>query len=162
MSFCYECLLTIALLLVVGGAYQLVLGMAGVASTQIAASALWRNLLGLVWVAVLFGYYAWCWRRSGQSLAMRTWRLQLRNRQHELASMRAIALRFAIALLAYLPLIPAYEWVKHMPSMRWVLWLAYGLVALPWLWTLIDRDRQTLHDRLAGTQIVLLPVGTNL
>jgi len=28
------------------------------------------------------------------------------------------------------------------------------------LWALIDKDKQFLHDRLAGTRIVLLPAST--
>ncbi len=42
--------------------------------------------------------------------------------------------------------------------------MRYGASLLSWLllgggylWALIDRDRQFLHDRLAGTRLVALP-----
>ena len=35
--------------------------------------------------------------------------------------------------------------------------LLLGLAVFGLLWALVDRDRQFLHDRLAGTCIVLLP-----
>ena len=92
---------------------------------------------GLAWLhlfLVLGVYFVWYWRRQGQTLAMQTWRLALVNaadgRQPDLLH---CWLRYALA------------W----PS----LWL--GGIGL--LWALIDRDRQFLHDRLAGTCIVLLP-----
>jgi uncharacterized RDD family membrane protein YckC len=43
-------------------------------------------------------------------------------------------------------------------------WLRYALAwpsvlcgGVGLLWALVDRDRQFLHDRLAGTRIILLP-----
>ncbi|GAB3263066.1 RDD family protein [Chitinimonas naiadis] len=158
VALCYESLLLCAVLLVSGGAYQLLLGGAGIPATEIAASPLWRNLMGAYWVAILYGYYAWCWGRGGQTLAMKTWRLQLRSADHQLPGARAITIRFIIALLVYLPPLPLWYYSKHVPQMKWLFWISCVLAALPWLWAMLDKQKQTLHDRLAGTQIVLLPV----
>lgn len=158
VALCYESLLLCAVLLVSGGAFQLLLGGAGIPATQIAASPLWRNVMGVYWLAVLYGYFAWCWGRGGQTLAMKTWRLQLRTPANQLPAPRAIAIRFLLALLAYAPLLPAYVYGKHVPGLKWLFWACCGLAALPWLWALVDKEKQTLLDRLAGTRVVLLPV----
>ncbi len=82
---------------------------------------------------VLAGYFLWYWRRGGQTLAMQTWRLKLvdAGSGRELTPARGL-LRYLLA------------W----PSV---------LTGLGLLWALLDDDRQFLHDRLAGSRIVLMP-----
>lgn len=83
---------------------------------------------------VLGAYFVWYWRRNGQTLAMQTWRLKLVDADDgRNLSLGRCWLRYALA------------W----PS---VLLCGAGL-----LWALVDRDRQFLHDRIAGSRIVLLP-----
>jgi uncharacterized RDD family membrane protein YckC len=104
-------------------------------------------ILGLVWnvspagwvawlhvYAVLGAYFVWYWHRRGQTLAMQTWRLQL---------VRAADGRVPSA---------ATGWLRY--TLAWPSVLCFGLGLA---WALVDRDRQFLHDRLAGTRIVLLP-----
>ena len=89
----------------------------------------------MLWIhvfLVLGVYFVWYWRRGGQTLAMQTWRLKIVAADGQGASLGRCWLRYALA------------W----PS---VLLVGFGL-----LWALIDRERQFLHDRLAGTCIVLL------
>lgn len=82
---------------------------------------------------VLGAYFLWYWHRHGQTLAMQTWKLQLRSATGEVPSWRQLALRYTLA------------W----PS---VLFYGAGLI-----WAIFDRDRQFLHDRLAGTRITFAP-----
>lgn len=94
---------------------------------------------GVLWIyifAVLGMYFLWYWRRGGQTLAMQTWKLRIVNSDGKPVSLRQGWIRYALA------------W----PS---VLFFGAGLI-----WALIDKDRQFLHDRLAGTRIVLLPAST--
>lgn len=94
---------------------------------------------GILWIyifGVLGVYFLWYWRRGGQTLAMQTWKLRIVDISGNPVSLGQGWLRYALA------------W----PS---VLFLGVGL-----FWALIDRDRQFLHDRLAGTRIVLLPAST--
>lgn len=79
--------------------------------------------------AVLLLYFVWFWLNGGQTLPMKTWKLRL-------ASADGGALRPAQALLRYLAAWPG------------VLFFGVGF-----LWALFDRDRQFLHDRIAGTRI---------
>ena len=105
---------------------------------QFAAGALviegWRrHLLQLFMLAVFAIYFLWCWLRGGQTLAMKTWRIRLvaKNGHGPLAPGTALA-RFVYALL----LVPT-------------------LVGI--FWAMVDRDRQFLHDRLAGSLLVPVP-----
>jgi len=91
----------------------------------------------LLWLhvfLVLGAYFVWYWGTSGQTLAMQTWRLKV-VRQDD-----GRALSFKQAMIRY-----AWSW----PS------LLLGGVGL--LWAFVDRDKQFLHDRLAGTCLVELP-----
>ena len=92
----------------------------------------WRlRLLQAFLLAVFAAYFLWCWLRGGQTLAMKTWRIRLVARGNVPLSARAALLRFVYA-------------VALVPTL-------VGLV-----WALFDRDRQFLHDRLAGSALVLL------
>jgi uncharacterized RDD family membrane protein YckC len=79
---------------------------------------------------VLGTYFVWYWHHGGQTLAMQTWKIQLSTPNGAEPSLARLALRYVLA------------W----PSL---VYLGAGL-----LWALFDRDRQFLHDRLAGTCLV--------
>jgi uncharacterized RDD family membrane protein YckC len=79
-------------------------------------------------IVVVFGaYFLWSWLRGGQTLAMKAWKIRLVN-----VTARKALLRFLLA-------------VVFVPS----------LVSI--IWAFFDRDRQFLHDRLAGTRLVSVP-----
>ena len=79
---------------------------------------------------VLGAYFVWYWHHGGQTLAMQTWKIRLSTPSGAAPSLGRLALRYALA------------W----PSL---VYLGAGVV-----WALFDRDRQFLHDRLAGTRLV--------
>ena len=80
---------------------------------------------------VLGIYFVACWSRRGRTLPMQTWKLRLiRGDGLPIGGSQAL-LRYALA------------W----PSL---LFFGGGI-----LWAFLDRDRQFLHDRLAGTRIVM-------
>lgn len=86
-------------------------------------------LLGHVFV-VLGAYFLWYWIHGGQTLAMQTWNIRLTTPSGAQPSSARLALRYVLA------------W----PSL---LYFGAGV-----LWAFFDRDRQFLHDRLAGTRLV--------
>ena len=77
---------------------------------------------------VAAAYFVWQWRRGGQTLAMKTWRLRLVTRDGAPLTLRHAASRFVFAVPGAL------------------------LLGRGFLWALVDREGQFLHDRLAGTQ----------
>jgi uncharacterized RDD family membrane protein YckC len=88
-----------------------------------------RAIFQLYLLAVCGAYFVFCWRKSGQTLAMKTWGLRVQTRG-------GARLTVAQALLRYVLAVPSVG-------------LGVGL-----LWAFVDRDRQFLHDRIAGTRIV--------
>ena len=90
------------------------------------ANVLWAHLF-----LVLLVYFLWFWINGGQTLAMKTWRIRL-------VTCSGHPIRPAQALLRYL-----------------LCWLSLGLAGLGIVWALFDRDGQFLHDRIAGTQLVM-------
>lgn len=91
------------------------------------AGALWHQIY---LAAVIWAYFALSWWRGGQTVATRAWRMQVRDLDGRYPSLARASLRAALAL----------------PS------LALGGLGL--LWCLIDREGQSAHDRLSGTQLL--------
>ena len=89
-----------------------------------------RLLFQLYLVALIGFYFAWQWRRGGQTLAMKTWRMRLVTRAGAPLTWGHALRRFAFALPGTL------------------------LFGAGFLWALVDREGLFLHDRLAGTKIV--------
>lgn len=120
----YESLLLLGVLSVTFMVPHLVLGVA------------W-NLVAPEWLLwlhiflVLLAYFVWFWRKSGQTLAMQTWKIKVVGADNAArVSLRQAFLRYALS------------------------WPSVLLFGVGILWALFDRDRQFLHDRLAGTRIV--------
>lgn len=80
---------------------------------------------------VLLIYFLWFWCNGGQTLAMKTWHIRL-------VSTEGLPIRPAQALLRYL-----------------LCWPSVALGGIGILWALLDRDGQYLHDRIAGTRLVI-------
>jgi uncharacterized RDD family membrane protein YckC len=89
-----------------------------------ATSGLLRYTLQLFIATVFAAYFLWCWLRGGQTLAMKAWQIRLID-----VSPTSALLRLVLAAV----LVPT---------------------GISLIWALFDRDRQFLHDRLAGTRLV--------
>ena len=94
-----------------------------------AQSGLMRAFFQVYLLAVCGIYFVFCWTRTGQTLPMKTWRLRVVARDGGRLSRPRALRRFLLAV----------------PGM---------LSGASMLWAAFDRDRQFLHDRLAGTRIV--------
>lgn len=83
---------------------------------------------------LLTGSYAVAsWRRGGQTLGMRAWRLKVVATDGGTASLSALCVRYAVGSASL---------------------MACGL---GFIWALVDRDHLTWHDRASGTRMVRLP-----
>jgi uncharacterized RDD family membrane protein YckC len=90
-----------------------------------------RLLFQIYLFLVLGFYFVACWSRGGRTLAMQTWRMRVVRSDGAPISMGRAALRYALA------------------------WVSLASLGAGFLWACIDRDGQFLHDRLAGTRIVM-------
>lgn len=91
----------------------------------------WRRHVLQAWILLVVGaYFVGFWTRGGQTLPMKTWHIRVVRRDGQpVGTARAIH-RYLIALLGI------------------------AALGLAFIWALFDRDRQFLHDRLAGTALV--------
>lgn len=89
-----------------------------------------RHAFQLYLFLVIGLYFAGSWRRGGQTLAMRTWKLRVVGADGSRISVRQAVLRYLCA------------------------WPCLALGGIGILYAPLDRERQFLHDRLAGTRIV--------
>ncbi|MGI4811941.1 MAG: RDD family protein [Janthinobacterium lividum] len=122
-------------------------------------NALWHRHALTAWLAFVVGiYFVVCFTRGGQTLPMKTWRIRLVGAdQRPISPMRA-ACRYLLGWLWWFP--PLALYATHTLSLRETL-LAFGAWLICWALTArFDSERQFLHDRLAGTRLVELPVLT--
>ena len=98
-----------------------------------AQSGLPRAIFQIYLLSVCGAYFVFCWARTGQTLPMKTWRMRLVTEQGG-------GLSVGRAFMRYLLAIPG------------------NLSGISLLWAPFDRERQFLHDRLAGTRIVRVTV----
>lgn len=110
--------------------------------------------------AVLFlvagAYFIWCWTDSGHTLAMKTWRIKLVKLGYAKVPLRAAAIRYVLSWGWLLPAIVVCYAFGLKGKAEVSAALALGIIA----WSLtafLDKDRQFLHDRLAGTRLISLP-----
>jgi uncharacterized RDD family membrane protein YckC len=104
----------------------------------------------------LGAYFVYNWTNSGHTLAMKTWRLCLVSRGGGRVGTRSAVLRY---LFAWGWFVPAFA-VRTLFDLHGKGGIAavYAAGLAAWgLTALLDKDRQFLHDRLAGTRVLLLP-----
>jgi len=123
------------------------------------------------WVAfghvyVLFGwYFTWYWTKTGQTLAMQTWKVRMVD-ENELPLKRNRALiRYAISTLWLFPTVLIYilfKFVFLLPLGNWpTIELMFCMILFFWpLTCLFDRQNpngpQSFADRLAKTKLILV------
>lgn len=87
----------------------------------------------LVFWALAGLYATLSWRRGGQTIGMRAWRLRVTRRDGGAPGAAALWLRYGVGGLS----------------------LAAAGAGFWWAW--IDRDRLTWHDRASGTRLIRAP-----
>ena len=91
-----------------------------------------RYFLQLFLWLVTGAYFVWCWHKSGQTLATKTWKIKLINKQNVTLTIKQSCIRYALASASI---------------------LACGL---GYIWVLLDKDSLFLHDRLLKTRFIQL------
>ena len=124
----YELLLLIAIWLIAAGLFIALFGDATV--------GIKRFLLQLFLWTMTGVYFVWCWKKSGQTLAMKTWKIQLVSQGGQPLTYKQLILRYTFASLGLLAACAGF------------------------LWMIFDREDLFLHDRLTGCRIVNVDVTT--
>jgi len=102
-----------------------------------------------IFVLIVLGvYFVWFWSKGRRTLPMKTMSIRLETRNGAAVStLRALGRFCAVALLVIAPM--AGGWYGHATLLL--------LAPAAFLWCIVDRDRRTLYDRLAGTRLAVDP-----
>jgi len=147
ISMVYESLLGFAVLFLPFLVFEIV--------TRASHTPLVEHMRQALAFVVLGFYFIHQWSRDGQTLAMKTWRMKLLCKNGNRVSPRAAALRY---LLSWLWVLPALIVALALDLHRWqALGAVFAGILLWSLTAFFDKDRQFLHDKLAGTRLVQLP-----
>jgi len=87
----------------------------------------------LILALVIYTFFVGFWTRSGRTLGMQSWRLQLLAADGNPPTIAVASVRFFAAILSWLP------------------------CGLGFLWQVWDKDGLTWHDRISKTRIVYYP-----
>lgn len=106
----------------------------------------------IVFVAVGV-YFIMCWRKQGQTLPMKTWNIQLVDRNGNAPSLERLILRYVllwpVPLLAALLVLGASRLTGYSSTDLLIVFAPFTL----FIWTWFDPEQQFLHDRLLGTRL---------
>lgn len=132
----YDFWICVALWLLLSAVFTLAFNFSGHAAREnIAPFSTWQwGLWACCWLAS--GAYAVIsWRRGGQTLGMRPWKVRVVDTNGQPATTKALWRRFAWGGLSLLP------------------------AGAGFWWALLDRQRLTWHDRASGTRLVRVAAG---
>ena len=125
----YDALLVFALLMLTAIPFIAVRGGEAVAPSS-------DLFFRLALLAVIYIFFVGFWTRSGRTLGMQSWGLQLEAPDGSVPRLGAATIRFAAAIVSWAPL------------------------GLGFLWQLWDKDKLTWHDRLSATRLRYYPKET--
>lgn len=132
----YDGLLLIAVNAVIVGGILVPLGTPASSASQHQVTVLsegYRNGVLMPAILLVTGlFYAFFWKRGGQTLGMQTWHLQLHRADGHPLSWRNTFVRYLWGLFSF---------------------FAFG-AGYWWMW--FDREGLTLHDRLSGTRVYIV------
>lgn len=81
---------------------------------------------------VSFLYFAMSWKRGGQTVGMKAWRIKLQSTNGELVTWQQLTIRFFVAIISWFTIVG-------------------------FTWAIVDKNNRTWHDILSNTQLVFLP-----
>lgn len=86
-------------------------------------------LQGFLWL-ITGAYFVWCWCKTGQTLASKTWKIKLVNAQNNTLNLKQALIRYALASASLLACGAGFVWI------------------------LFDKEALFLHDRLLKTRFI--------
>ena len=77
-------------------------------------------------------YFVWHWMKGGQTLGMRSWHVRVIDDAGQCPDLKQASLRFIAAFLSW------------------------ALVGLGYVWSLFDKEKRALHDRISKTRLIVV------
>jgi len=123
----------------------------GIVSNQ--RNALHHRLGLQITVFIVLGlYFIWCWTKSGQTLAMKTWGLQLQTVNKNPISFTMAIKRYILGwIYLFLPTVLVYIVFKEV---KFILYVFLINIMLNLIYMHFNKNKQMVYDRLLGLEIV--------
>jgi uncharacterized RDD family membrane protein YckC len=148
LALVYDVLIVVAIVMMVGLLCQLATGGKLITTGMtISVPAWYQALQGLVIAA----YFISAWRRGGQTVGMRPWRMQVTTTAGITPSLQQSVIRLLVAGTPLLLLL-----LEPMLGLNTTLWSMLVAWAVWFAVALFNPRRRALHDLAAGTEIRLL------
>lgn len=139
----YDGLLLIAIWMVLAGVFVIIGNLTGLYSPLIHFVA---NLF------VAWAFFHWFWTRTGQTLGLQAWNIQLRTEGGLPVNSWQATLRYLVAAAQWLLVLPAIWLVREHGTPGTIIVTAVVLFGLGL--SLFHERRWMLHDWLSGTELV--------
>lgn len=153
-SLAYEVLIVVALVFLASFPIAPLISPRSVDGVHLAAPDVAGRVVSFVAVfAVGAAYFTWCWSEGRRTLPMKTWQLALLDASGAPLRMKQALGRYLAAWIAPLLAVGVYAVAAPhgLGALAWPVAVANWLAALP------GSRRAFLHDRIAGTHLVLQP-----
>jgi uncharacterized RDD family membrane protein YckC len=148
ISMVYEAFLLLAVEMLATALYMLVTG-----NRQ---DPIFQHGRNAVLFLVALAYFVHSWTDSGHTLAMKTWRLKVVQPGYARLPLKIAVLRYFLAWGWFVPALLVCSAAGLHDKRQIGIALFVGMVG--WALTaFLDKDRQFLHDKLAGTRLISLP-----
>ncbi|MDW2980441.1 MAG: RDD family protein [Rhodanobacter sp.] len=145
LALVYDLLIVLAIVMVVGLLCQLVTGGQLIRTgAAVVVPAWYQALQG----AVVAAYFIGSWRRGGQTLGMRPWRIQVTRDDGGAPTLQQALIRVLVAAAPLVLLL-----LEPVIGLRATLWTLLAVWAGWFAVALFDPRRRALHDIAAGTEI---------
>ena len=129
----YDTLLVLPVIMLCVALFLGVSALLGLGAGEDGTVQLDANVVRLIGLLTVWGFFSGFWLKGGQTLGMQAWRIQL-------VSSDGKPLKFTQTITRTLGAV-----------------LSFTCLGLGYLWCLIDRNRYYWHDHLSGTHLILLP-----
>jgi uncharacterized RDD family membrane protein YckC len=106
-----------------------------------------------------FAFYGYFWKRSGQTIGMRAWRIRVESSTGALLTWPASLKRWTLAVLPWLPGLVVWRLAEHFDSwaMKTLGQALLLLGAAGFLLMYSSPARLTWHDRMSRSRAIVLP-----
>lgn len=149
-AFTHELLFLVAYLFIVGLVFAALSG----ESTRTMRPQILTGPIAWLQQAYLFlsigGYFVYFWIKGRRTLAFKTWALRLVATDGSEVTVKQAVMRYLATWIGPALGLAMFMLIGKSGSAWWIL----GIFA-NFLWALADPARQFLHDRIAGTRVVL-------
>jgi uncharacterized RDD family membrane protein YckC len=123
----YDALLAGSFVLIISAITHVILTARGMGGVEPGSTL--SRILFLYYIFLTFGFFHWFWTHDGATLGMRAWKIRVVTLENGRLNLMHSLARFGFAAL--LPVVSQ-------------------------LWSLVDKDKLALHDRLSGTKLIYL------